>query len=210
MTGKGKYIDVSILETILADQENQITWWSFAKAKGTRMNARNLPVYPWGAFPTNDGYISIQGVGRGEAWMPRLYAMMGMPELAEDPRFSTPQARLQNSDEFNALLYSWLVDHSKQEIFDAADTYRYPMAPVYTTEEIMNSPHHRERGFFIEIDHPQAGKLTYPGAPFIMSQGGFSVRRPAPLLGEHNEEIYCGLLGYSRGDLSVLRKLNSI
>lgn len=209
-TGGGEYIDLSILETILGDVENQITWWDFSKEKGIRLNAKNLPLYPWGAFPAKDGFVSMQGVGRGEAWTPRLFSMIGKPELMEDPRFSTPQSRMDHIDEFNALLYSWLADHTKQEIFDEADRVRYPVAPVYSTEELLNSPHYQERGYFVEIEHPKAGKLTYPGAPFKIPEAGFAIRRPAPLLGEHNREIYCGHLGYSKDDLVTLRRLDVI
>jgi len=209
-TGGGEYIDLSILETILGDVENQITWWDFSKEKGVRLNAKNLPLYPWGAFPTKDGFVSIQGVGRGEAWIPRLFTMIDKPELMEDPRFSTPQSRMDNIDEFNALLYSWLADHTKQEIFDEADRVRYPVAPVYSTEELVNNPHYQERDYFVEIDHPRAGKLTYPGAPFKMSRVGWAIRRPAPRLGEHNREVYCELLGYSKDDLVILRSLDAI
>jgi crotonobetainyl-CoA:carnitine CoA-transferase CaiB-like acyl-CoA transferase len=79
------------------------------------------------------------------------------------------------------------------------------MAAVYDTGELVNNPHYNERGFFIDIEHPRAGRLTYPGAPFRMSAAGYQVRRPAPLLGQYNREVYCGLLGYSEHDLSILR-----
>jgi len=117
---------------------------------------------------------------------------------------------MKHSDEFSALLYSWLLDHTKEEIGDEAARLRYPMAPVYTTEELVNNPHYRERGFFVEIEHPSAGKLTYPGAPSKMSAAGYAVRRAAPLLGQHNEEVYCGQLGYSQQDLGTLRRNNII
>jgi len=87
---------------------------------------------------------------------------------------------------------------------------RYPVAPVYTTEELVKNPHYNARGFFVEYEHPRAGRLKYPGAPFIMSEDGYACRRAAPLLGQHNEEIYCGMLGYSKDDLVTLRRMNVI
>jgi len=131
--------------------------------------------------------------------------MIGKPELKDDPRFTSPQSRMENIDEFNALLYVWLAEHTKQEVFDAAAVARYPMAPVYNTGELVNNPHYRARGFFTEIEHPVAGKLTYPGALVKMSEAGYANRKPAPLLGQHNKEIYCELLGYSLQDLDILR-----
>ncbi len=204
-TGKSERIDVSVLETMLGDPSNRIVTWAYSHDKGTRTTAKNYLDYPFGGFPALDGYVAIQGMGRAEEWLPRLFTMIGKPELKDDPRFSKPEERVKNRDELNALLYTWLVEHTKQEIFDAAAEVRYPAAAVYNTRELVENPHYRERGFFVEIDHPAAGKLTYPGTPFKMAEAGYQVRRPAPLLGQHNEEIYCGQLGYSAEDLSLLR-----
>jgi len=204
--GNGEHIDVSILEVILGDVNNRIWEYDYSGIKGSRTTAKNYTVYPFGGFPAQDGYVALQGTGAGERWMSRIYTMIGKPELKDDPRFSTPQNRAKHSGEFNALLYSWLIDHTKQEIFDEAAKVRYPVAPIYNTGELVNNPHYRERGYFVEIEHPRAGKLTYPGTPFKMSEAGYAVRRPAPLLGQHNKEVYCGLLGYSEHDLSILRR----
>lgn len=203
-TGNGECIDVSILKTILGEIDNLIINYDYSGDKGARATAKNYPVFPWGGFPAKDGYICIQGTGGGERWTPRLFTMIGKPELKDDPRFSTPQNRVKYSDEFNALLYSWLIDHTKQEVFDEAAKVRYPAAPVYNTEDLVNNPHYQERGYFVDIEHPRAGKLTYPGASFKMQHEGYAVKSPAPLLGQHNREVYCELLGYSEHDLTIL------
>ncbi|MFQ5925569.1 MAG: CoA transferase, partial [Dehalococcoidia bacterium] len=77
-------------------------------------------------------------------------------------------------------------------------------------EELLNDPHFRERGFWAEIDHPMTGKLTYPGAPIKAEEMPWVIRRSAPLLGQHNEEIYCDRLGYSRQDLVKLKEARVI
>ena len=201
----GEHIDISILESIVSDVDNIIIRYDYSRDRGRRTTAKNYTMYPFGGFPCKDGFVCIQGLGRGEEWLPRLFTMIGMPELKDDPRFATAQKRNEHSDEFYALLYSWLVDHTKQEVFDAAAEVRYPMAAIYTTEELVKNKHYNERGFFNEIDHPEAGKLTYPGAAFKLSDEGYELRMPAPLLGQHNSEVY-GELGYSESDLSILRR----
>jgi len=201
----GEHIDISILETMVGDPNNKTYYYGISGDKGSRATVKNYPIYPWGAFPAKDGYVCIQGAGHGEEWLPRLFTMIGKPELKDDPKFSTPQNRVKYNDEFNALLYSWLIDHTKQEIFDEAAKVRYPVAPVYNTGELVSNPHYQERGYFVDIEHPRAGKLTYPGAPFRMSEAGYAIRKPAPLLGQHNEEVYCNLLGYSKHDMTILR-----
>ena len=205
MTGIGEHIDLSILETVIADVNNRIATYSYSRDIGSRAVAKNYVDYPFGGFPAKDGYVAIQGLGRGEEWMPRLFEMIGHAELKEDPEYSTRQGRASHLDEFNAMLYSWLSDHTKQEIFDEAARVRYPAGPVYDTAELVNNPHYRGLGFFVPVDHPAAGKWEYPGPPFRISEGGYEIRMPAPLLGQHNAEILCGLAGYSETDLGVLR-----
>jgi crotonobetainyl-CoA:carnitine CoA-transferase CaiB-like acyl-CoA transferase len=78
------------------------------------------------------------------------------------------------------------------------------VTPINTPEDVVKDPHLNARGFWVKIDHPVVGEVTYPGAPMDMSEGGFQVRMPAPLLGQHNVEVY-GKLGYSRQDLVRLR-----
>jgi crotonobetainyl-CoA:carnitine CoA-transferase CaiB-like acyl-CoA transferase len=77
-------------------------------------------------------------------------------------------------------------------------------------EEVANDPHLRERGFWAEIDHPVTGKLTYPGRPFLAKDMPWLIRRPAPLLGQHNEEVYCGNLRHSKKDLVKLKETGCI
>ncbi len=205
--GLGEHIDIAILDTILGDASNWFITYDYAKDKGSRTTAKNYPLYPFGAFPASDGYVSIQGAsGRAEVWLPRIFAMIGKSDLLKnDPRFQTQESRAAHTDEFLAMLYGWLAEHTKQEIFDEAARLRYPIAVVYNTEELVNNPHYKARGYFIDIEHPVAGKLKYPGAPFKMSEEGWEIRSPAPLLGQHNRDVYGGLLGYSDKDLVALR-----
>lgn len=205
-TGIGEHIDISIFETVAGNINNGIIAYDYSGEMGRRTTAKNYPAYPFGGFPVKNGYVSIQGGGRADVWMPRLFEMIGKPELKNDAKFSSLENMAKNRDEFNTWLYTWLAEHTKQEVFDESARVRYPMAPVYNTEELVNNPHYRERGFFIEIEHSSAKKLTCTGAPFKTSHTGFAVRRPAPLLGEHNSEIYHYFLGYSNHDVVILKR----
>ena len=82
--------------------------------------------------------------------------------------------------------------------------------PVHSAKEIVNSEQLAAREFFVEVEHREAGKVKYPGAPYKLSATPWGVNRPAPLLGEHNEEVYCGMLGYSKQDLVKLRQAGTI
>jgi crotonobetainyl-CoA:carnitine CoA-transferase CaiB-like acyl-CoA transferase len=96
------------------------------------------------------------------------------------------------------------MEHTKREILTRGQEAGVMCGMVNTTEGLVNDPHWRAREFWIEMEHPVAGKLTYTGAPF-RAETPWQLRRPAPLLGQHNEEVY-GALGYSREDLVKLRE----
>jgi crotonobetainyl-CoA:carnitine CoA-transferase CaiB-like acyl-CoA transferase len=95
------------------------------------------------------------------------------------------------------------MEHTKTEIVAIFQQAGIPCAPLNTTEDLVGDPQLAERGYFVQIDHPAAGRLMYPGAPFRMEQSPFEVRRPAPTLGQHNAEVL-GELGYDTGDLAAL------
>ncbi|MBI3953854.1 MAG: CoA transferase [Chloroflexi bacterium] len=204
--GIGQWVDVSIAEAILGSVERGATGYQYTGEIARRLGNQAAGTYLMGAYQCKDGYIGVQGGGRGESWWPRVYAMIGMPELAADPRFSTPEAREANRGELDALWYSWLLDHTREEVFAAGRAARYPLAPVNTPADLVSDAHNQARGFFVEMDHPEAGRLLYPGAPFRLSAVPWLARRPAPLLGQHNEEVYGGLLGLTREKLAALRQ----
>jgi crotonobetainyl-CoA:carnitine CoA-transferase CaiB-like acyl-CoA transferase len=141
----------------------------------------------------------------------RFLEVLGNPEWANDPIF---EDRIKTSDEYgdkaDAYLSEWLMQHTKEEIFKLYQDNRVPVAPIKTVEEIVNDEHLKERNYFVEIDHPHVGRLKYPGVGYKFSRTPFTVRRPAPCLGEHNEEVYCGRLGYSKADLVTLRRAGVI
>jgi crotonobetainyl-CoA:carnitine CoA-transferase CaiB-like acyl-CoA transferase len=113
--------------------------------------------------------------------------------------------RYHYADEVEGLIQPRLMTHEAKELFSSGQQWRIPFAMVLGIDELMPDPQYRARGFFQEIDHPVAGRLHYPGAPFRMSQTPWRVVRPAPLLGEHNEEIYMGTLVFTKEDLALLR-----
>ena len=104
------------------------------------------------------------------------------------------------------VLTEWAMKHTKEEITALAQAKGVPVVPCNSAEDMLKSAHFAAREFFVEIDHPQTGKLRYPGAPFRLSETPWRVDKPAPLLGQHNEEILCGRLGYSRQDLTKMRE----
>jgi crotonobetainyl-CoA:carnitine CoA-transferase CaiB-like acyl-CoA transferase len=203
--GTGQYLDVSLAEALMGSTENKPIEYQYTGQVLTREANTARWTYLMGSFPCQDGFIGLQGSGRGETWWPRVYRLMGMPELEHDPRFSSPQGREASRDEFDALWYAWLAGHTRQEVFAAAQRARFPLAPVYTPEDLVHDPHYRARGFFEEVEQPSTGRLTQPGAPFKMNGTPWHRGQPAPALGQHTIEVCVGELGMSHEDLRRLR-----
>ena len=198
--GVGQHVDLSRQETELAmNRVSMVTY--FAEGKVVSRDTRNYPF--GGTFPTRDGEVIIRPTENGH-WG-ALARVMGKPELADDPRFKNRPDRTNNSGALNAIVAEWASQHSKGEIFDLCRTGGCPAAIYADAQEVMESPEVRSRGFFQEVDHSVAGRWEYPTAPYQFSETPWSVRRPSPLLGEHNRQVFEGRLGLSSQDMARLK-----
>ena len=157
--------------------------------------------FPWGILPCRDGYIGFF-LPTQTHWE-SLCALLEMPELREKPEYETPLTREERRDEITAIIVSWLRDKRMEDVFHAAQELRLPLTLVPNTKQTLEMKQLGDRGYFVDIDHPVAGKLTCPGAPFKLAETPWQAGQ-APLLGEHNEEIYGGQLGYSEELLTKL------
>jgi len=159
-------------------------------------------VHPITIYPCKDGYVSI--CPSTDDQTENMLIMMAMKHLLEDPRFETGAHRLAHADEFDELVKPWFVERTKKEIVEACQDWRVPAAYVNNVEDLLKDPQFRSREYWTSLDHPEAGTLLYPTAPFKMTETPAHLVR-APLLGEHNIEIFCDRLGFSREDLKRLR-----
>jgi len=129
---------------------------------------------------------------------------MEMPHLLEDPRFSTGFQRLARAAEFDELVKPWFKTKTKKEIVALCQEWRVPAAPVNEIPDLLQEAQYQARNYWVELDHPVAGRHLYPGPPFKMSETRLEYNR-APLLGEHNEEIYLQRLGLSPKEMEQLK-----
>jgi crotonobetainyl-CoA:carnitine CoA-transferase CaiB-like acyl-CoA transferase len=196
-TGTGQHVDVSVLEAFHTMQPSMTLVFSMAGFIRQRAGIH----FPWGILPCDDGYIGFF-LPTQTHWE-SLCVLLEMPELIDRPEYETPMMREERRDEITAIIVSWLKGKRMEDVFHAAQELRLPLTMVPNTEQLFDMPQHKARGYFVDIDHPVGGKLTYPGAPFRLEETAWQAGR-APLLGEHNEEIYCGRLGYSREHFAKL------
>ncbi len=134
--------------------------------------------------------------------------MMEMPELNGDLRFSTDEARfnLANREAFLKLFETWLMRYTRQEIMRKAQQFRVPGTAINMPGEVIDDPHFVERGAFVEVDHPVAGRWKLPGAPFRPHLTPWQPPRPAPLLGQHTASVLQELAGVDAAEIEVLRQ----
>ncbi|MDY6855476.1 MAG: CoA transferase [Thermodesulfobacteriota bacterium] len=209
--GIGQHVDISIMESQLGSVDRRAqNILSFAYSGETaffRSTRLGFLILPHGRYPCKDGFIEYAGAE--PIFWPRWVKMLEMPELLNDPRFKD-LTDLTYKDEFEAIFLPWLIERSKQEAMEKAQNEGVPGAALKTTEDVFKDPHLEERGYFVEIDRPVSGKIKYTGAPFKMEKTPWKIRRPAPLLGQHNEEVYNGLLGYTKQEIKTLYSIGVI
>jgi len=153
-------------------------------------------------FGSND-YVFIH-VATVEMWK-SLVNILGRPELGDDPRYADRRDRVQFIDEIDDMIEAWTEKRTKQEVMETLASRGIPCGAILDSNEVLADPHLRQRGFITELEHPRRGKYPMPGNPVRLSDSPTEVKR-APLLGEHNDEIYGKALGMSKDELEGLRR----
>jgi len=202
-TGSGQHIDISIMGCMASLHQFTVNRYEYSKMIQKRIGNRYQYSHPITIYPCKDGSVSL--CPSTDDQTERMLIMMNMSHLLEDPRFETGFHRLVNADEFDELVKPWFLERGRKEIVESCQEFRVPTSYVNTVEDLLNEQQYRSRGFWAEIDHPEAGSLPYASAPFKMSETPAQPER-APLMGEHNDEVYCTGLGLSRKDLVRLRQ----
>jgi len=206
--GEGQEVDIAEVDVLAGLFGGLSVIRAFITKEPTPRFHRLPFFYPNGVLPCKDGFVAL--VANTDAEWERLVEVMGNPEWAQEDIFKTALSRSEMADALDELLRPWLMQHTKEEIFRMCQNNRVPTAPLYSAGDVVGHYHLQERGFFTEIEHPAAGGMKLPGAPFILSETPWSLRYPAPTLGEHNQEIYCNKLGLSDQNFASLRSRHVI
>jgi crotonobetainyl-CoA:carnitine CoA-transferase CaiB-like acyl-CoA transferase len=202
-TGQGQQVDISIAEYATNILENALMQYSYSGQEYSRVGNRGYGRAAWGIYPCADGYVGIVA-GPDQNW-PEVAKIMESEELA-DPRYASRQGRLLYADEVDALMLPWLLDHNKVDIFKAGQEHGLGFSYVSTMQDLLEMEQLEARDYFVELKHPVAGRLKYPGPPINPhSPVEPWVYRRAPLLGEHNREVLVERLGYSAQELEHLQ-----
>ena len=200
VTGKGQHVDVSQQQSLMALNPGEIRYYPNLGAVASRAT-RTLSF--GGILPCKDGYVELS-IYEEHQWQ-ALLKLMGEPEWAKQDKFKDRLSRTQNNAELNFLLAGWFKQHTKEELYQQGQALGVPIAPYNNTREVVASPQLAHRAFFVEIEHSETGRVRYPSAPYQFSRTPWRAERPAPLLGQHNGEIYGKRLGFSRQQIVKLR-----
>jgi CoA:oxalate CoA-transferase len=201
--GSGQHIDIAEVETMAGvynGPEALMAVYQWRITRRTGHHALDFP-YPNCILRCKDGYIFV-GAPEGRQWR-QLLEVMGSPEWSKDPRFRN-RTEMNNlyADELDGYLESWLMNYTKAELLDIALEHRIPLAPVRGYDEVRHDPSLAD--LFVDIDRADTGPIAYPGPPYRLVDAEAAPQHPAPYLGQHNEEVYCRVLGYTRQQLAKL------
>jgi len=201
-TGVGQEVDISLMDTAVSFgghyfSEHLVTGEPQEPVGNhSRYCAANL-------YQARDGWVFLSLLTDG-IWR-RFIRTAGMKHLEYEPRFKDDMSRYRNRDILDPLVAQWVADRTVAEVMELLDRVGVPCGPVKTIAEATEDPHVWAREMLVQVEHPGFGKFPLPGLALKLSQTPGDVNTAAPKVGAHNEEIYCGLLGYTEHQLEELR-----
>lgn len=211
-TGKGQRVEVAMQDVIINFSRSawarQLMTGQEAPRVGNEMPM--APTAPCNAYPCKGGgpndYVFIYtSRWPGSSQWPDLLRVIGREDLIGDPRFATPESRYEHREEIDRIITAWTLQKTKYEAMEILGRAQVPASAVLSTMDLSNDPHLLESGAMVKIHHPVRGEIIMPGNSIRLSDSHVPVK-PAPLLGEHNEEIYVRLLGLSESQLDELKQ----
>jgi len=206
-TGKGRVVEVSMQDATYASLASNL---GMLHARGAAAPARTgnrhggLGISPYNAYPTKDGYVVLNAPG--DHHFQSILDVIGRPELKDDPRFATRQARVANVATVDGLLESWARTLGKDEVSRLMLAAAVPCAPVRDLSEVMHDENMHARGSLQWIDHPDLGRVALPHSPLVFEGTPRRPIEPSLPLGASNDAVFGGWLGHSDDELAGYRK----
>lgn len=201
-TGKGQFVDVSMVDAILSMCERIVHQHAYTGGVPVPEGNHHPLLCPFGMFPTRDGFITI--AAHADTHWPILCRLIGRPEMATDPRLSTVQDRRANQDEIIAAVSDFTRQHTKQELLRHFGG-QVPFGPVNDVRDVFTDPHFAVRDMVVRVPHPGVDEeMAIAGVAIKMTETPGRVRHRAPLLGEHTDE-YLQSIGCGPQEIARLR-----
>jgi len=202
-SGQGQVVDAAIYESVLSMMECLVTEYDQLGHVRERSGPILPRIAPSNVYPTRDGIVMI-GANQDTVFA-RLCETMGSPQLANDPRYRDHQARGTNQRELDDIVAAWTATLGTRELLDKLEQAGVPSGLIYRTADMLDDPHFAARQAIVSTKHPEFGQLRMQNVAPRLSATPSSIRSPAPALGQHNDEIYGGLLGLGAEARDALR-----
>jgi formyl-CoA transferase len=208
-TGRGQVVDSSLYESVLQVMESLIPEYCVTGYVRERSGSVLPGIAPSNVYRCSDGEYLIGG--NQDAVFARLCEAMGQPQLASDPRYVDHISRGRNQKELDEIVEAWTRTRTVAEVEALMIEHSVPAGKIYRVPEMLEDPHFAAREAIVEIDHAKWGKVKMQNVFPKLSETPGSIRSPAPMtIGEHNREVYGGLLGISEEELSRLEAASAI
>jgi succinyl-CoA---D-citramalate CoA-transferase len=196
VTGRGQVVDSAIYEAVLSMMESLITEYDKAGYIRERTGAILPNIAPSNVYPTSDGSMVLIAANQDTVFQ-RLTQAMGRPELAKQPEYATHGARGLRQKEIDGIIGDWTRTQTTAAVLDAMEEFSVPAGLIYRAPEMLEDPHFQAREAIVSTPHPDFGELKMQNVAPKLSHTPGRVRSPSPSLGQHNDEIYRGMLGLS-------------
>ena len=203
-TGRGQVIDSAIYEAVFAMMESLIPEYQIGGYTRRRTGSVLPNVAPANAYPTRDGEYLI--AANQDTVFKRFAAAMGQPQLAADERYATHSARGRHQQELDAMISKWTATMTAAELREKMNEHGVPNGKIYTAADMLEDEHFAAREAIVSAPHKEFGELKMQNVFPRMSATQGKVRWSGPELGEHNREIYTGLLQMDESELEELRR----
>ncbi|WP_326821055.1 CaiB/BaiF CoA transferase family protein [Streptosporangium sp. NBC_01756] len=202
-SGHGQVVDSAIYEAVLAMMESMLPEWQQASYQRERTGSVLPNVSPSNVYPTEDG-DSILIAANQDSVFRRLAAVMGAEELAEDPRYATHGARGEHMAALDQIIATWTAGFPAAELLALLNRGGVPAGRIYRAKDMFEDPHFAAREAIVRVPHPDFGELAMHNVVPKLSATPGSVRTAGPTLGQHNDEVYRGLLGLTAEEIAGL------
>ena len=186
-TGKGQYIDISLLETTTSLLSNVASNYLISDEEAPRLGNGHPNIVPYQAFRTQDGYVVVS-CGNDRLYQ-ALCQLLGRDDLANNPNFATNPQRVRNREQLVPALQEEFLKRPTEEWLPELRTAGIPCGPINTVSQIFHDPHIQARGFVWECEHPTAGKIKLSGSPIHLSETPPRLYKAPPLLGEDDDIV---------------------
>jgi formyl-CoA transferase len=203
-TGEGQWIDAALYETTFRTLEHTATWYGRQGVVRERGGLQHVG-WPGGACQTKDGRW-VAYTAPAQHLFERVCKMLGQPDLPQDERYATAEARGQHMRAFIQEVEGWFAKHTYEEASKALEAHQVPYSPIMSMADIFTEPHYRERDMIIDVPEPTLGSLPQPGVVPKLSRTPGRVTHAGPQLGQHTEEILREFLQMTPDEITELRQ----